>query len=205
MSEQEKNKKRNREVISLKENEEVEYWKERCNKIERMRDESERDLLELRQLKVESDVLFEKKIKLLDQKITLTTEEIINLTKQTKQRNKNCENCQELMKQIQIYELLSGIKIKKEEENNYLCTIINKKKKIITFKILIDRLNEKNDSEVEYEPILIDNTFPEYLQSSLAFEKSMGPMLLSDLLSTLYPQDEEEGEGVEDDEEKGEE
>lgn len=205
MSNEQESKKRNREIITLKESDEVSYWQEKCSKIQRMRDEAENDLTELRRLKEESDNIFTKKITLLEQKLSLTSEELVRLstnnnssssssstnnnTSQNSQICQNCQNCDELKKQNNIFELLSGIKLKKiGEENKYLCTIKNETTKtVVKFTISIN----SNTNEVEYEPISNSNILPEYMRSSLAFDKTMGPMLLADLLSSIYPQDDE--------------
>lgn len=196
-------KKRGVEVITLNDkNEEVEYWKEKCLKIQKMRDDAENDLKEIRHLKEETDQLFNQKIQLLEEKISLKSDELVSLSKPTPSTVANtttanttsttCQNCEELKKQQHIYEILSGIKMKKVGEDKYVCTIKNNTTKV-NLKFNISATS--SDDEVEYEPITNSEIFPEYMRSSLAFEKSMGPTLLGDLLATLFPPEDENNDG----------
>jgi hypothetical protein len=42
---------------------------------------------------------------------------------------------------------------------------------------------------VEYEPIENSHLLPEFLQSNLAFDQELGPIMLGDMISSLFPAD----------------
>jgi sRNA-binding regulator protein Hfq len=165
-------------------------WHEQYEVIRRLNHETERDLHDILELKKKSDVTFEQKIKLLEQKLSLTNDTIQSFEGQKKMKlQHNDENeIQRLRKEIEIYQLLTGVKLKGEGDGRYLCTLENENtKKHVQFAIIS---TSNTEEDIEYEPITNSELLPEYLQSNLAFERALGPIMLGDAITSLFPPEE---------------
>jgi hypothetical protein len=92
---------------------------------------------------------------------------------------------------LKFYEDMNGMTVKLEEKdnyNNYICTVKNKEKRIATRFSISQQLNDEN--QLQYLPIANVEILPEYLQCELKFEIEMLPILLNDVLQSLYSDDE---------------
>lgn len=168
-------------------------WHEQYEVIRRLNHETEKDLHDILELKKKSDVTFEQKIKLLEQKLILTNEtmqsyEIGQKKMKVHHQENDINEIKRLQKEIEIYQMLTSIKLKEEENGRFLCMLKNENtKKFVKFAILATSNNE----DVEYEPIANTDLLPDYLQSNLAFERALGPVMLGDAITSLFPPEEE--------------
>ena len=125
--------------------------------------------------------------KLLERKI-----EILNETGQKQLSGEIDQKLDGYRKKLSFYEALTSMTIKCEDNEEYVCTVKNKLKRIATrFKIILPGdLDEKDSSnspvDIQYLPIANANLLPEYLQSEISFQENIAPVLLGDILHSLY-------------------
>jgi hypothetical protein len=183
-------KKREREVVRRERQREDTPidWQEQYELVRRLNDETEKDLQDLLQLKKKSDVTFEQKIKLLDEKLSATIEAVGDLKSKKKSRSES-EETKSLRKERDIYRILTGLRLKEESENRYICTLNNPSTGESVKFGLSTSLASGGGDDVEYEPIENSHLLPEFLQSNLAFDQELGPIMLGDMISSLFPAD----------------
>lgn len=155
-------------------------WQEQYEIIRKLNNETEKDLYDILELKKQSDLTFQQKIQLLEQKLIVTNNTVSNLSNK-KMKIENDE-CIRLRKEIEIYQMLSGVKIDNTGTNTYLCTLKNEEN-VRQVKFGIKTL--PND-KIEYEPIENCNLLPEYLQSNVEFDRQKGPVMLGDAILSLF-------------------
>jgi hypothetical protein len=179
-------KKREREATGrVKQREEAPIdWQEQYELVRRLNDETEKDLQDLLQLKKKSDVAFEQKIKLLDQKLSDISESVNHLEQKKKARSESDET-RKLRKERDIYRILTGLRLQEDGDDRYICTLNNcSSGDLVKFAI---STSGTGNGDVEYEPIENSHLLPEFLQSNLAFDQELGPIMLGDMISSLFP------------------
>jgi hypothetical protein len=165
-------------------------WHEQYEVIRRLNHETERDLHEILELKKKSDVTFEQKITLLEQKLSLTNDTIQSFEGQKKMKLKHDDDheIQRLRKEVELYQMLSAVKLKEDGNGRFVCAVTNENtNKLVEFAIIIS-----NNEDVQYEPMTNCELLPEYLQSDVVFERALGPIMLADTINSLFPPPEEE-------------
>ncbi len=127
---------------------------------------------------------------------------------------------EEQRKLLRLYELMTGVSVKLESANTgnanakssgedmglFLCTVKNKIQRSAIRFSLLKSLEEEKDADDDEDAMRDDGTscqfvplaniekFPDYLRDAIDFEPNMGPILLSDILSCMFEEEEEEEE-----------
>jgi hypothetical protein len=155
-------------TLSAKEDQSL-FWREKFFAMQKLKDEAEEDLQSLLTLKRQSDEAYLLRIKLLeDEKLSTASVEV----KKTEQDDS-----------ILFYQKMTGMRVKALGDKRVCIFFNSNKEKKIEFTI---SENSATD-EYEYEPIGDASELPEYMQSALAFDKSMAPALVADVLAALHP------------------
>ena len=166
---------------------EVAFWRDKYESLRSVKVGAEEELEAQLELMTEREVKLEKYAKLLERKI-----EIMNETGQKQLSGEIDQKLDGYRKKLSFYEALTSMTIKCEENEEYVCTVKNKLKRIATrFKIVLPGdLDEKDSSnspvDIQYLPIANANLLPEYLQSEISFQENIAPVLLGDILHSLY-------------------
>ena len=166
---------------------EVAFWREKYESLRSVNTTADGEFEAQLELMTEREGKLEKYVKLLESKIDLLLE-----------RNHEGsgvdleEKLDGYRRKISFFETMTSMTVKCDEKEEYVCTIKNKVKKIATrFRI---KLTGENDvvtpastaDDVRYTPMANSNLLPEYLQSEISFETNMAPVLMGDILQSLY-------------------
>lgn len=104
---------------------------------------------------------------------------------------------EEQRKLLRLYEIMTGISAREDEDperkGGYVCTIKNRmQKKATRFSLRRDKKAPSVETSCHFVPLANIESLPDYIQTPIDFEPNMAPVLLSDVLSTLYADDDEE-------------
>lgn len=158
-------------------------WRDKLIALVRERDEEMNDLhkqLEISELEGEK---LQDLNKILEEKLISATTlasatEIRNgITSHDPNPTKMLENI------IQVYEKLTCVTVKADDsEDSYICTVKNHMKRCgIKF-----RLGSVMSKEITFTPVANIEHFPEYLHDEIVFESAMAPVMMGDILQSLY-------------------
>jgi hypothetical protein len=166
---------------------EVAFWRDKYESLRSVKVGAEEELEAQLELMTEREGKLEKYAKLLERKI-----EILNESGQKKSSAEIEQKLDGYRKKLSFYEVMTSMTIKCEENEEYICTVKNKLKRIATrFKIVLaNDLEGKEASnspvDIQYVPTANADLLPEYLQSEISFEENIAPVLLGDILHSLY-------------------
>lgn len=198
---------------SLVSDEEVIYWKKRYNDLKNNKDPLMKSL--------ESDMLaaFEREdqalayVRKLESKIERLEAKGSDVSTKTTELKKKIE---QRRKHLDFMEWFTSMTIKRGEDENaggrdeFVCTVKNavqKKATRFSLSLLLEeedlirnRKKQKDtgesetedESSITYTPRANAELLPEYLQNVLSFEPDMAPVLLADVLSVLYADEDED-------------
>ena len=160
---------------------EANFWQEKYDSLVCDRIDAEKDMDH--HISTVNDIILRKDnyIKLLEKKIERLS------SSNTSSNTSSNEN-----KVISFYEQITGMTVKVNDDdnnndNNYTCTIKNKQRRIASrFMLTIDDKTKKNATSIKYTPIANITVLPEYLHSAIEFEPGMAPVLLGDVLNTIF-------------------
>lgn len=91
---------------------------------------------------------------------------------------------------ISFYEQMTCMSVKvgdddKGECSNYICTIKNKQRRVASrFAIAVD--DKAKSGSLKYTPGANIHVLPDYLQNTIEFEAGMAPVLLGDVLNSMF-------------------
>lgn len=151
----------------------IDYWKKRCETLEEEKEEQTRIYSERIELYKEKERKLEEFVHLLEQKI--------EKLKKGGGDPVPAEDKSEWKELCLFYKTLSGMTIK-QTDDEFLCTVKNSSKRILT-KFAI-QLSE--DGSLSFVPDTNIEYLPEYLQASVAFDKALAPLMLGDVLQTMF-------------------
>ena len=154
------------------------FWKQKYNKIKKLREEAEEDLEEQLRVSKEKEAALEKYANLLQQKIKAIEKGGVN--------GNDIELLQEKIesqrKYLTFYELMTSMTVKEEEDGVMICTLKNRVKRNAT-RFMIENSNK---DEIDYIPRGNINLLPDYLQQEMSCERNMAPIVLADAIQALY-------------------
>lgn len=166
---------------------EVAFWREKYESLRSVNTTADGEFEAQLDLMTERESKLEKYVQLLEKKVDILSER--NQGGSGIDLEKKLDGYR---RKISFFETMTSMTVKCEEEEEYVCTIKNKVKKIATrFRI---KLKVENDlvapintaDDVRYAPMANSNLLPEYLQSEISFETNMAPILMGDILQSLY-------------------
>ena len=166
---------------------EVTFWRDKYETLKLVKSSAEKELETQLELMTEREAKLEIYAKLLEQKI-----EIMKECGHQQPRGDLNDKLDGYRKKLSFFEMMTSMTVKCDENCEYVCTVKNKLKKTATrFKIVTS--DESDESvltttvtDVQYAPIANADLLPEYLQSEISFEIAMAPVLLGDILQSLY-------------------
>lgn len=156
------------------------FWKQKYNKVKKLREEAEEDLEEQLRVSKEKEVALEKYANLLQQKIKAIEKGGVNDTGSDVEELR--EKVESQRKYLSFYELMTSMTVKEEEDGIMVCTLKNRVKRNAT-RFMIE--NSNND-EIDYIPRGNINLLPDYLQQEMTCERNMAPIVLADAVQALY-------------------
>lgn len=160
----------------IEDSSEVAFWKDKYEKLRIVKTGNEEEMETQLEVVAEREMKLEKYSKLLEEKIE--TLKIKNLGQIDKESTDKLDTYR---KKLSFYETMTSMTLKCEGNGEYICTIKNRVKKVATrFKINL------NDEDILYIPIANAALLPTYLQSELSFDEHMAPVLVGDILQSLY-------------------
>jgi len=93
---------------------------------------------------------------------------------------------------ISFYEQMTCMSVKVDDndrgdQSNYICTIKNKQRRVASrFIISIDDKTKRAATNVKYIPCANIHVLPDYLHNTIEFEPGMSPVLLGDVLNSMF-------------------
>ena len=100
-------------------------------------------------------------------------------------------NTNKYKEQVQYYKFLTNISLELEDNGKTcVCTARNRAKKRLTKFSLTKAIEQEKSNELNYAPLANAHLLPEYLQTELTFEKDLSTVLVADVLSALYNDEE---------------
>lgn len=166
---------------------EVAFWREKYESLRLVKFGAEEELEAQLELMTEREGKLEKYSTLLEQKI-----EIMNESNPLQSRDDLNVKLDGYRKKLLFFETMTSMTVKCEDNDEYICTVKNKLKKVATrFKIVLNDCDETTvlsaeAPDLQYAPIANATLLPEYLQSEISFEANMAPVLIGDILQALY-------------------
>lgn len=166
---------------------EVTFWRDKYESLRLVKFSAEEELETQLELMTEREAKLETYAKLLEQKI-----EIMKESGHQQPRGDLNDKLDGYRKKISFFEMMTSMTIKCEGNSEYVCTVKNKIKKAATrFKIVtgeesVEPVLPATLPDVQYTPMANADLLPEYLQSEISFETAMAPVLLGDILQSLY-------------------
>ena len=166
---------------------EVAFWREKYESLRLVKSGAEEELEEQLQLVTEREGKLEKYANLLEQKIEILKDHIPLQSKDDLNEKLNGYR-----KKLCFFETMTSMTVKCDDSEIYICTIKNRLRKTATrFQIVLNDGDEKTvllseTPDINYAPIANSNLLPEYLQSEISFESDMAPVLMGDILQSLY-------------------
>ena len=167
-------------------NVEASFWQQKYESLVSERIEAEKDFE--RQLGLVNDIIERKDayIKLLEKKTSLE-----NSSKGKENVNDNDKDDLKLKSRlVTFYEKVTGMSVKfndddRGEYSNYTCTIKNKQRRVASrFVIAVD--DKAKSLNFKYTPGANIHVLPEYLHNTIEFESGMAPVLLGDVLNSMF-------------------
>mmetsp|Transcript_19465 Transcript_19465/g.18793 ORF Transcript_19465/g.18793 Transcript_19465/m.18793 type:complete len:222 (-) Transcript_19465:35-700(-) len=167
------------EDFKIEDSSEVAFWKDKYEKLRIVKSGNEEEMEIQLEVVAEREMKLEKYSKLLEEKIeTLKMKNLGQLDKES------TDKLDTYRKKLSFYETMTSMTLKCEDNGEHICTVKNRVKKVATrFKINF------NDEDIQYVPIANAALLPEYLQSELSFDEHMAPVLVGDILQSLYKED----------------
>jgi hypothetical protein len=167
-------------------NVEANFWQHKYECLVSERIEAEKDFE--KQLNVMDDIVQRKDsyIKLLEKKI--------NSLEKTGNGNVNVNVDDDLKlksRLVSFYEQMTCMSVKVKDDDkcdysNYVCTIKNKQRRVASrFVIAVDDTS-KNNVSLKYTPGANIQVLPDYLHNTIEFEAGMAPVLLGDVLNSMF-------------------
>lgn len=166
---------------------EVAFWRDKFESLRSVKVGAEEELEAQLELMTEREAKLEKYVKLLERKI-----EILNESGQKQSIGELDQKLDGYRKKLSFFEALTSMTVKCEENEEYICTIKNKLRRIATrFKIVMTANLEGSETsnspvDIHYVPVANANFLPVYLQSETSFQENIAPLLLGDILQSLY-------------------
>ena len=105
-------------------------------------------------------------------------------------------------KVLRMYEIMTAMTVVESDKRDgvMLCTAKNHMRRILTrFSIEMPSAEDGEQTEVQYAPLANINLLPDYLQNKITCEKPMVPVMLGDILQSLFEEEENEDKDEEDD------
>ena len=167
-------------------NNEAIFWQNKYEALVAERIDAEKDFD--KQMNVLEEIVQRKDsyIKLLERKIE-------KMTNRGDKNNEDGDDNELRLKNkiISFYEQMTCMSVKVDddlrEESNYICTIKNKQRRIASrFIISIDDKNKSAVTNLKYTPSANIHVLPDYLHNSIEFEPGMTPVLLGDVLNSMF-------------------
>lgn len=95
-------------------------------------------------------------------------------------------------KLVDFYRMITSTTVVTGDANQYICTVRNAVKRTVTrFEV---RINPSSETDFQFTPVANIDMLPEYLQCEIFCESKMAPVLMGDILQSLYDEEEEEEE-----------
>lgn len=162
----------------------AEYWKKRFEALQRETDEQLRDLEKQIQLSAESESKLKRYSALLDQKVK-TLERKLQETQQAPTEADAATATATATELIAFYDRMTSMSVSLSNEV-FTCTVKNAiKRQATVFTISSD----KEKDLIHFHPTVNIDMLPEYLRAQIAFEPNMAPVLMGDILQSLYEEE----------------
>ena len=183
---------------------EAKFWKQKYETLKRERNEEEEDLEHLIEVTAEREAKLIELARLLERKIDLLATTSVNGEGSAEAAEKYAK-VETQRKVLQMYELCSAMTVaeSEENENEYLCTVKNKMKRLVTrFSVTMP---SDDEDEMLFTPLANVDLLPQYLRNAVKCDVSALPAMIKTILEELFKPDEDEDEQEEEEEDDDEE
>ena len=173
---------------------EAKHWRMAYMNLKKEQYTEKNEMEELLKLTLDRESQLASYGRLLSRKVDSLLDPIGDSTEAAKELSVKLEDQRKLLR---LYEILTGITAKEddvtERRGGYVCTVKNRvHKKASKFSLRKDNEASNLDTSCHFVPMANLENLPDYLQTAIAFEPNMAPVILTDLLSKLSGEDEEE-------------
>ncbi len=199
------------ELSSKKESDETLFWKNSYYEMKKLRTEAEKDLETERQLRHSNDDVLKQTRSLVQQQTETSlkngqekSSSSSSTSTETQQAAMNSEDEKEqLLKIIKLYETMTAMSVKLKNDK-YCCTMKNSETRQAVRFLIYESSTE--EGELVYEPSANTEILPEYLaEEALSFVPLLGPVLLGDVIASLFVAEDNEDDRKESSDEDGDE
>ena len=184
----------NEEDTTTASSNEAKQWRMAYMDLKKEQYNEKKEMEELLRLTLDREAQLSSYARLLSRKIDSLIDPIGDSSEEAKELSAKLE---EQRKLLRLYEIMTGISAREDEDperkGGYVCTIKNRmQKKATRFSLRKDKNASSVDTSCHFVPLANIESLPDYIQTPIDFEPNMAPVLLADVLSSLYAEDEEE-------------
>lgn len=181
------------------EKEQDSFWREKYEAIKNDRSESLDDTNKELNILKKKEVEYKRCIKLLEEKLagaspkdnkvspTIASSDVNTVPTPAQDDSSNeLESCRD---KIKFYELATGMHIQLQHDGVTLCTVKNKRKRIMTKFTISEQHPVDNSSSTHtlaYHPKANVSLLPEYLKTETSFPSELAPALCGDVLGAMF-------------------
>jgi predicted RNA-binding protein YlxR (DUF448 family) len=172
---------------------EAKKWRMAYMEVKRDQYVEKKEMEELLKLTIDRESQLASYARLLSRKIDSLIDPIGDSSAEAAELSAKLE---EQRKLLRLYEIMTGISAREDDEperkGGYVCTIKNRvQKKATRFALRKDKRAANIETSCHFVPVANVESLPDYVQTAIDFEPNMAPVLLADVLSQLYADDDE--------------
>lgn len=122
--------------------------------------------------------VLEEYVELLEKKVSVISERSSDAVTE--------EVSESIQTHLRFYQMMTGMTIKSDESDSHkaLCTLKNPQRRQVT-RFYVEKYPH-NDNEISFTPEANPEFLPEYLRSGVTFNKQLAPLMLGDILQSLF-------------------
>ena len=154
------------------------FWREKYEKLRAEHSAGAEEIENQLAITIEREDKLDKYAKLLEKKI----EKLLDSAPQASS-NDLIDKLDAMRKKLAFYERMTSLTVKMDSDDQFICTTKNNVKKVSSrFKIVL----KEGEPNIDFAPIANPNLLPEYLREEIECESAMLPVIMGDVLQSLY-------------------
>lgn len=165
-------------------------WREKYEAIKNEKVETSAAVYEEVEFLKKKDMEYQMCIKTLEDQLARDNNESRNVvpaddaaTVTNAQHDTNLQTC---MDKIKFYEVITGMRINLKDEGVTMCTVKNKKKRIMTKFTISEQGKTIDTPTLVYQPIANVSLLPDYLKAEIGFSPDLTPALIGDVIAAVF-------------------
>ena len=172
---------------------EARQWRMAFMELKKEQYNEKREMEELLNLTLDREAQLSSYARLLSRKIDSLIDPIGDSSDEAIDLSTKLEDQRKLLR---LYEIMTGISAKEDQDperkGGYVCTIKNRmQRKATRFSLRRDKRASTIETSCHFVPLANIDSLPEYIQTPIDFEPNMAPVLLADVLTALYAEEDE--------------